>query len=230
MLTMDDRAIDRLAQLLAAPSSRRATLQAVAAFTLGGILAGIWSRAWAGEAGTPSASATSTPMVALGETTTPTSTVAPAQTVTLSPTSSPSATPAPTEPQSQAQQGEQALTAGSVDWGVNANGWNVVLTNNTASTLFLSVPIYTDNVDRADPYISPGGQGQIHGKKSSLFDGPADMNFEYHTGSTAFPSNSMDVSVDADFWGNLGVGCGGGGAQCTVTQHVSNKPVLIAFS
>jgi len=113
--------------------------------------------------------------------------------------------------------------AGGIDWGVNANGWQVVVYNDSDTKLEWEGTAITDNVATISHQIEPHSQGSVSGVKSA-FSGPANMNFGYYPEDDSCCAHL--VIINSDFRGNVSVDCEPARA-CTVAQQERSKPIVV---
>jgi hypothetical protein len=115
---------------------------------------------------------------------------------------------------------------GAVDWGPNANGWNLTIVNNTPWDFSLRTPFVTDNVYYAPAHIPQNAADTILGR-ASVFGGPANMNVNYD--ASRMP---VFVHIQSNFSGDVEASCATYSTwlRCDVESAVSNQPVRMVVS
>lgn len=117
--------------------------------------------------------------------------------------------------------------ASGFDWGVNSDGWQVTLINDTKFDLERVHAGFTDNVASAPGRIGPGQQASIRGVRSIL-GGPADMNFQYQR----YPPRESDtygvsVRIRSSGAGEVNVFCSATRNSCAVLANEPPRPIVV---
>jgi hypothetical protein len=109
-----------------------------------------------------------------------------------------------------------------IDWGVNQNGWQVVVHNQSSYRLVALNSLVTDNVKYSSGNIPPRADGFVNGK-ASVFGGPANMNFQYDPGGDSPDFVSVDISSDNS--GHVDIICAG----CRVDKRDRTQPIEVSY-
>ena len=120
--------------------------------------------------------------------------------------------------------GEEAATA--VDWGQNADGWVMLVVNNTPQRLVANIGMFS-NVASASGTIDSCAAGTVKGEPSE-FGGPANMDITYHMEDSdhILLPDGAHIYVKSDFSGNVSaLADTSGEARYEVLWAVSNKPI-----
>jgi hypothetical protein len=107
----------------------------------------------------------------------------------------------------------QATSGGA--YGVNQDGWEVQVVNQSNVDLAADPPGATDNVASMSPTLQAGTTASVKGRES-IFGGPANMNFAYLRGG--FQSAGFEVVIRDSRLG-LSVYCDHTNVSCTVTRR-----------
>lgn len=114
--------------------------------------------------------------------------------------------------------------ASAVNWGVNANGWQVTVQNQSSVEVIDFFPAsLTTNIKSMPDSIPAGGQGTVQGVESIL-GGPANMDFYYY--GCPHTCALLHASIRSYSNGSYYVDC----HRCRVSsQSDPSKPVVVTF-